>query len=112
MGSGEVSNYERRIAGHALHARRIAPHHSDFNFTGVAASGAWNFRSTKLEDGVERKRRAVLTRRRGVGETAGWPRGRQAGAVVSADRNRLINHEEHEGTRNSNFPLWASCPSW
>ena len=38
----------------------------------IAESGTWNFRSTELEDGVERKRRTVFTRRCGVGEIAGW----------------------------------------
>ena len=68
------------------HLGRIASHHRDFDFAGVAESSAWNFRSTELEDGVERKRRTVLTRRCGVGEIAGWTCGRQASAVVPADR--------------------------
>ena len=46
-------------------------HHRDFDFAGVAESGAWNFRSTQLEDGIERKRGTVFTRGRGVGEIAG-----------------------------------------
>jgi cysteinyl-tRNA synthetase len=53
---------------------------------GDATSGAWNFRSTKVEDGVERKRRALLTDGCRVGEIAGWACRRQAGATVSADR--------------------------
>ena len=68
-----------------VHVGRISSHHRDLNFASVAKSGAWNFRSTELEDGVERKRRTVLTRRRGVGEIAGWTCSRQAGAVVPAD---------------------------
>ena len=48
-------------------------------------SGAWNFQSTQLEDGVERKGRTVLSRRCGVGKIAGWSRSRQANAAVSAD---------------------------
>ena len=37
----------------------------------ITEGGAWNFRSTELEDGIERKRRTLFTRRRGVGEIAG-----------------------------------------
>jgi methionyl-tRNA synthetase len=51
----------------------------------VTTSGAWNFRSAELEDGLERKRRTVLTRRRGVGEIAGRIRRRQTSAALSAD---------------------------
>ena len=61
-------------------------HYRNFDFASVAESGAWNFRSTELENGVERKRRTVFTRRRGVGEIARWTRCRQTSAVVSADR--------------------------
>ena len=64
---------------------RNPAHHCDFDFAGVAKSRAWNFRSTELEDGVERKRRTVFTRRCGVGEIAGWTCGRQANAVIPAD---------------------------
>ena len=53
-----------------LLCRRVASHHCDLDFAGIAACGAWDFRSTELEDGVERQRRAVLTQRRGVGEIA------------------------------------------
>ena len=55
------------------------------DFAGDAESGAWNFRPIELEDGVERKGRAVLACGRGVGEIAGWPCGRQTGAVVPPD---------------------------
>src|SRR4029453_5157919 len=68
-----------------LSSRRISAYHRDFDFTGVAEGGAWNFRSTELEDGVERKRGTLFARRRGVGEIAGWARGREANAAISAD---------------------------
>src|SRR5215510_10197313 len=86
MGSGEVGNCERRIACNAVHACGISPHHCYFDFTGVAESSARNFRSTELEDGVERKGRALFTRRRGVGEITGRPCRRQTAALISADR--------------------------
>ena len=52
-------------------SRGITSHHRDFDFAGVAESGAWNFRSAQLEDGIERKRGTIFTRGRGVGEIAG-----------------------------------------
>ena len=49
-------------------------------------SGAWNFRPTELEDGVEREGRKVLAERCGVGKTAGWACSWQTGAAVPANR--------------------------
>jgi hypothetical protein len=44
----------------SLSPHRIAPHHRDFDFAGIAEGGAWDFRSVELEDGVEWKRRTVF----------------------------------------------------
>ena len=68
------------------HLAESLAHHGDFDFASVAEGGARNFRSTELEDGVERKRRTILTRRCGVGKIAGWTCRRQTGAAVPADR--------------------------
>ena len=66
-------------------SRGVTSHHCDFGFAGFAEGGAWNFRPTELENGVERKRRTLFTRRRGVGEIAGRTYGRQTGAAIPAD---------------------------
>src|SRR5947207_13010074 len=70
-----------------LPSRRVSADHRDFDFAGFAESGARNFRSTELEDGVERKRRAVSSRRCDVGWFTGWASRRQTAAVVSVDRH-------------------------
>jgi hypothetical protein len=72
-----------RRSGDAL--RQITPHHCDFDFAGVAESGARNFRSTELEDRIARTRRAVFAQGRGVGEVAGWACCWKTGTVVPAD---------------------------
>ena len=65
----------------------VTSHDRDFDFASIATSGARNFRSTKLENGIARKGGTVLARGDRVGETAGRPCCRQTSAVVSADRN-------------------------
>ena len=85
LGTGKAESKQQTLDSRSLSPGRISPHHRDLDFAGVAESGAWNFRSTELEDGIERKRRTVLTRRCGVGEIAGRTCGRQANAVIPAD---------------------------
>src|SRR5205809_7591179 len=106
MGSSEVINCERRIIGDALHARRIAPDHSDFDFTGVAEGGAWDFRSTELENRVERKRRTVLTRRCGVGKISRRAYRRQTSAVVPADSGVALGST---GCQSVAFARWPNA---
>ena len=85
MEAGKESENAEELARILYDLSEIAPHHCDLDFAGDAESGAWNFRSTQLEDGVEWKRRTILTRRRGVGEVAGRTYCRQTGALIPAN---------------------------
>src|SRR5512132_413273 len=87
MATCETERGQSAVGCRPLPSRRIAPHHRNSNFTCVTKSVAWNFRSTELENGVERKRTTFLTRRCGVGEIAGWTCGRQANAAIPKGRH-------------------------
>src|SRR5262245_17500907 len=97
MGSRESSR-DRSKGGtirSPLCSCRVTSHHRNSDFTRNTESSAWNFRSTELEDGIERKGRAVFTRRREVGKAAGWACRRQTNPVVPADRDNGIVGQPH-----------------
>src|SRR6266481_2612467 len=86
MATCETERGQSAVGCRPLPSRRVPSYHWDLDLAGHAKIGAWNFRSTELEDGITRTRRTVFTRRCGVGEIAGWTCRRQANAAIPANR--------------------------